>query len=261
MSVLSAAALAALQGLTEFLPVSSSGHLVLAGWLMDLPREGILFEVVVHVGTLIAVLGVYGRDLVGLLTGALRGERRPLRTVGLLALASVPAAAVGLLLGDLVEESFGSPLLASLMLIVTGTVLFAAGKVRRGGAELPGTASALLVGVAQALSLLPGLSRSGLTISGGLLTGLRQDSAARFSFLLAIPAIAGAGLLKLVSAETASIPTASLVVGLVVSALVGYLALRVLLRFLQQGRFHSFCYYCWVVGALGVVGTFLKGLP
>jgi undecaprenyl-diphosphatase len=261
VSVLSAAALAALQGITEFIPVSSSGHLVLAGWLMELPREGILFEVVVHLGTLVAVLGVYGRDLLGLLAGAFRGERRSLRTIGLLVLASVPAAAAGLLLGDLVERCFASPLLTSLMLILTGTVLFFVRKAAQGKAELPGPTAALAVGLAQALSLLPGVSRSGLTVSAGLLTGLRQDMAARFSFLLAVPAIAGAGMLKLGTAHTASVPTGSLLVGLAVSALVGYLALRLLLRFLRMGRFTSFCYYCWTVGALGVVLALTKGLP
>jgi undecaprenyl-diphosphatase len=257
MGELQAAWLAAVQGLTEFLPVSSSGHLVILQGIMHVPRQGIAFEVVVHLGTLLAVLVVYGRDLLQILGGALRLRRDSLNMLGLLALGSVPAGAAGILLGDSVKKLFDSPLIASAMLLVTGSLLFATRWVRRSG-HAPRPLSAGVIGVAQALALLPGISRSGSTISTGLFFGLSREQAARFSFLLSVPAIAGAGLLEL-PGMSASDMGPHLLVGFVVSALTGYSALRLLLRFVRHGRLHVFCWYCWAAGIAGILTLVLPG--
>jgi undecaprenyl-diphosphatase len=259
MGELEAAWLAAVQGLTEFLPVSSSGHLVVLQGIMHVPRQGIAFEVVVHLGTLVAVLAVYGRHIVSLLAGALRRDRSSLRMVGLLALGSVPAGAAGVLLGGPVRSLFDSPLTAAAMLLVTGSLLFAtrwAGPATR----RPGVVSALLVGVAQAMALLPGISRSGSTIAAGLFRGLDREEAARFSFLLSVPAIAGAGLLELRGMDGAEVGL-HLPVGFVVAAVTGYSALRLLLRFVRRGRLHLFSWYCWAAGIAGILTLILEGQP
>jgi len=257
MGELEAAWLAAVQGLTEFLPVSSSGHLVILQGVMRVPRQGIAFEVVVHLGTLVAVLAVYGRDILGLLAGAVRRERASLRMLGLLALGSVPAGTAGVLLGDQVKSLFDSPLTASAMLLVTGGLLFAT-RWARPGTRRPGAASAVVIGLAQAAALLPGISRSGSTISSGLFRGLEREEAARFSFLLSVPAIAGAGILELRGLDSAELGM-HLPVGFVVAAVTGYSALRLLLRFVRRGRLHLFSWYCWAAGIAGILLIVLEG--
>jgi len=257
MSELEAAWLAAVQGLTEFLPVSSSGHLVILQGIMHVPRQGIAFEVVVHLGTLVAVLAVYGRDILGLLAGALRREPASLRMLGLLALGSVPAGAAGLLLGDQVKALFDSPVTASVMLLATGGLLFAT-RWARPATRRPEAVSAVVIGLAQATALLPGISRSGSTISAGLFGGLDREEAARFSFLLSVPAIAGAGILELRGVDSAELGL-HLAVGFVVAAVTGYSALRLLLRFVRRGRLHLFSWYCWAAGIAGILIIVLEG--
>jgi len=258
MSLLSAILLAVLQGLTEFLPVSSSGHLVLAGMVLEVPEGDIGFEVIVHLGTLIAVIAVYSRDLIQLLGGCLRREKSSLRMLGLLALASVPAGLAGVILGGTVERAFGNPVLVSLMLLVTGCILYMtryAGSLTK---TAPGWRGSLLIGTAQAFALLPGISRSGATISCALFGGIRQKEAARFSFLLSVPAIMGAGLLKLGEIGDFIDPGIALT-GLIVSAVVGFFALKLLLRFLCSGKFANFAWYCWSIGSAGLVYSILRG--
>lgn len=259
MTLLSVILLALVQGLTEFLPVSSSGHLALGGILLKLPREDITFEIVVHVGTLMAVLAVYRRDLVDLVSGVVRRERESMALAGLLALASVPAALAGLYLQDSITGLFNSPVAVSVMLIVTGAVLFSTKFMAAGRRDRPTAAGGLLVGVAQAISLLPGISRSGLTISSGLFAGIRREKAASFSFLLSIPAIAGAAALKLGEAGTGDTELSLLLIGFGTSAVTGYAALRILLRFLRSGRFAVFAWYCWLVGLSGLILSLTGG--
>jgi len=260
MTPLTAGILAFVQGLTEFLPVSSSGHLVLAGSLLGLPEGDLSFDILVHLGTLIAVLAVYARDIRELMSGVLKGKREDLRLAGLLVLGSIPAGAVGFLLSDRIESLFGNPAIVSGMLLVTGCVLFATKFSGKGHRNEPGPGSALLIGAAQALAILPGISRSGLTISAGLATGVVRERAARFSFLLSVPAILGAALLDLTaSSDGGSISMSAAVVGLAVAAVTGYIALRLLIRFLVSGRFHLFCWYCWALGAVGLTLTLGRG--
>ena len=239
MTLLTVIILAVIQGITEFLPVSSSGHLALAGIVMNVPAGDITFEVVVHVGTLMAVLAVYWKDLVGLVSGVFRKQKESLILAGLLVLGSVPAAVAGFLLADSVEQLFDRPVVVSIMLVVTGCILFSTRLTfaKKGRRENPSITGSLMIGLAQAVALLPGISRSGSTISTGLFAGIRKEKAARFSFLLSIPAIAGAAVLKLGDIGESGIELPLIIVGLVVSAVTGYFALRLLLSFLSLKQF------------------------
>lgn len=253
MSILAVVLLAFVQGITEFLPVSSSGHLALGGLLLRIPQEDIIFEVVVHTGTLMAVLAVYWKDLAALVRGVFSGDRGSLGLAGLLALASIPAAMAGYFLEDGITAFFRSPVAVSCFLILTGTVLFTTRFMKAGDRNIPTPRGSLLVGFAQAMALLPGISRSGFTISAGLFSGIRRQEAARFSFLLSIPAISGAAFLKLGEAGSGDTAPLLLIVGFAVSAVTGYISLRLLLKFLRAGRFSSFAWYCWFLGLAGLV--------
>jgi undecaprenyl-diphosphatase len=256
MSFLESVALAAIQGLTEFLPVSSSGHLALASAFMNIPAGSMAFEVVLHLGTLVAVLLVYGKDLLSIAGGVLRGRRESGLTALSLVAASIPAGIVGVFLSDRIEAVFGMPLVVSLLMLLTGTVLFLTRFSPPGSGE-PGMRRGVFIGLFQALAVLPGVSRSGMTISAGLFRGVGRAEAARFSFLLSVPAILGAAVLELPEAEW-NTSFGVLAAGFAVSALVGYGALKVLLRFVGAGALHRFCWYCWAIGGAGTVWFFLN---
>lgn len=254
-----------LQGLTEFLPVSSSGHLVLAKGFLGVREQGIALEVTVHFGTLLAILTVfYARVgevlrafLGGLLPGpggrAFRRERRWFWAWGIL-LGSVPAAVFGLAFKDTVEGAFSSPLLTCFALLVTGSFLWSTRWTKPWGKAV-GIWDAVWVGLAQALAILPGVSRSGATISAGLWRGLDREEAAEFSFLLALPAISGATLVEakaLWTSPPSSQEALALIGGLMAAYLSGYGALKLLLQVVRGGRLDRFAYYCWVLGGMGL---------
>lgn len=242
--------LAVVQGVTEFLPISSSGHLVVIAELLASGGADADLSIVLHLGTLLSILVFFWRRVVRLFTA----DRRVL---WLLLVGSVPAVLLGLLIKTRYEAALESPLLAGPMLVVTGLLLLftpALEHPSRGyRALLP--LGALVIGLFQALALLPGISRSGATIVAGLLVGLRRREAATFSFLLAIPAMVGATFLEFRELFNGEPPSASIglmVVGCVVSFLVGLGALAWLLRWLQEGKLHYFAYWCIPVG-LGVL--------
>ena len=239
------------QGITEFLPVSSDGHLVLTGTLLGVATPGVFVEVALHVATLGAVLVTYGSRLFRVLRGAMRGHADDLRLVGLLALGTVPAAAVGLLAKPLVERTFDSLWFAGGGFIVTGIILWSA-RGAAGDRSVPSARAAVLIGVAQALAILPGVSRSGSTVSAGLWARVRPAAAAEFSFLLAVPAIAGAAVLESgeAVASAGTVGVVPLAVSCAVAFLSGIWAIRFLLRMLERGRFYVFAPYCFAVGAL-----------
>ncbi len=250
--------LAVAQGLTEFLPVSSSGHLVLLQHVFGV-REGNLFLVVLlHCGTLGSVLMVYRREILRLL----QLDLPALRYLGSLLLATLPAVVAALLAGDLIERLFSNPLGTGIALLVTAFVLFSArftGTARRDddGAwqpRAPAAGRALLIGCAQALAITPGISRSGSTIAASLWAGLPRAEAARFSFLLSVPAIGGALLLELVKGER---PAEGGVAGALVAALVafavGLLAIRLTALAVVQRHFWKFGFYCLVLGLVVVL--------
>jgi undecaprenyl-diphosphatase len=255
MSPFQAAVLGAIQGLTEFLPISSSAHLYVVPTLLGWPYAGLAFDVALHWGTLIALFLAYGKVWVGLTRdafSALPAVRSAAWTTWLkLAAASVPAAVAGLLLEDLASGTLrGLPLQAA-MLVVFGFLLWAVDRLRPPGTdeEIPGWGVCMAMGFAQALALVPGVSRSGVTMTAGRASGLSRVAAARFSFLLATPITFGAGLLELRHLEMDT-SAASLVAGIATSAIVGLLAIRLLIRYLGRAGFGVFFAYRTALAAL-----------
>ena len=265
MSVAAAILLGIVQGLSEFLPISSSAHLILAraffGW--DVPADfGLAFDVALHIGTLVAILVFFRRDIAAM-AAALPSVFSPAadasaRLAQRIVLGTVPVVVVGLLFNDFVEQSLRTPQVAAWALALGAAVMFAAERLgsRRRAEDSVTWIDAALIGCAQACALIPGVSRSGSTISVGMFLGLRRDAAARFTFLLAIPAtLAAAGKESLelgrmgVSAANAQL----MIVGVVVSGIVGYLTIKYFLRFLAGNRLDVFAYYRWALAAVTFV--------
>lgn len=239
------------QGLTEFFPVSSSGHLVLAEDLLEVDRPGVSFEVLVHLATLVSIVILYRHRLLDLARGARRAEPGALRYIGLLALGSVPAAVAGTTLLGPISATFEIPELAALNIMITGFVVYGIRwLVVRGERGDPGWLGALAVGTAQAAALLPGISRSGMTVATALGARTRPERAAEFSFLLSIPAILGASALQLPDLATTGVQTGALelAAAAVMAFFAGLTAIFLFVRWLRGGRFHRFAYYCWAVG-------------
>lgn len=244
--------LGVIQGATEFLPVSSSGHLVMAQAVLDIEVAGVLFEVAVHVATLVSILFVYRERVGRLASGVLGREREALEYLGLLVVATIPAGLLGVFGGDAIEALFDAPVTAGVALLVTGVVLWSSRAALKGAKDdRPGWGGALLIGIAQMFALVPGISRSGSTVVASLWLGVAPKEAAAFSFLMAVPAIGGAALLQipdLMEAGT-SLSAAVLVGGGVAAALTGVLAIRTFVLMLARRSFHLFAPYCWLVGA------------
>ncbi len=277
MTLLQAIILGAIQGLTEFLPISSSGHLVIFQQLFGLSEPGIAFDISVHLGTLAAVVIFFRREI-GDINGAavsgcrrlLRGEARfsrlfaeepGFRMAMLLAVGSVPTALIGICLQTYADQLFSSLSMAGGMLMVTGLILAATGVLlwltraaepRREDARQFSPAIALAIGTVQGLAIIPGISRSGSTIAAGLLFGLDRRMAGTFSFLLSIPAIIGAALLHLVLDGLADFAPLPILIGTTVSFAVGFFSLGILMRVVGRGKLHLFAPYCLLAG-LGVL--------
>ncbi len=253
--------LGVVQGLTEFLPVSSSGHLVVAQAAIGLSTPGVLVEVILHVATLLAVVIVYRDALWRLVWGSFEGDRNAQRYVALLAVGTVPAAVAGLFLKDVFERAFDSLLLVGCNFLVTGIVLWSTRR-RGGSANAASTtfAGAGAIGAAQALAILPGISRSGMTVGMAIWLGMEPVQAAQFSFLLAIPAILGAAVLQIpeLTNEVHAVGTVSLMVSFAAALVAGVAAIRLLITLLQQRAFHRFAPYCWSLGGITIVWALLR---
>lgn len=239
-----------LQGLTEFLPVSSSAHLILFPRYFGWQSPGLYFDVALHLGTLTAVLLYFWKDLWSLSQGLLAPKNPELaphrRTVGFIVLATIPGVIAGLLLEEAADNAFRSPILIAGALLVAGTLLGLADRFCTGKRTLEGLTwkSALGIGVAQSLALIPGVSRSGSTITAGLALGMTRTEAARFSFLLSVPIIAGAGILKL--PEILEAPSPSVVaIGFVAAAVSGVLAIKFLMSYVLTRTYRPFVIYRW----------------
>ena len=263
MTHFQALVLGILQGLGEFLPISSSGHLIVAPWLLGWPVQSLAFDVALHVGTLGAVLYAFIGDWKTILGRAWHGLRQgnPLaepegRLLGMLALASIPAAVAGLLLEDWAETVFRSPALVATDMALLGVLLyFADRRADRAHEPRPVTLrDALLIGCAQALALVPGVSRSGATITMGLFLGYRREEAARFSFLLATPITFGAALLKVPHLFEAG-DLGPVLIGMVAAGVVGFLSIRVLLAYVRTRTYRPFVVYrlLFAVGVWAVI--------
>ena len=253
--------LGVLQGLTEFLPVSSSGHLVLMQSFMAIGGPVVFFNVLLHVGTLAAVLVVFRKeisDIVGECMAVASRNSKPIREMPhawfmfMIILGSVPAGVIGILFEDLFEELFALPLPVGFFLLVTGTLLFMTRKMKPGektvGQITPW--AALLIGLAQAMAITPGISRSGATIAVALFLGLERETAVKFSFLLSVPAIAGAMLLKSVSVQEIQVTLANYTAGFASAFVIGLLSLIWFVGIVKRGKLDLFAYYCWGVGLL-----------
>lgn len=269
MSILEAIILGIVQGATEFLPISSSGHLVLVPAIFDLSQPSLNTIAVAHLGSLVAVLIYFRRDLWSILTAFLRGlgQRNPLGTVdarlGWYILAgSVPAAAVGLLFADTFDEIFGNPTMAAFFLLVTASLLVIGERMLTGEKTLStmNWGDAITVGLFQMLALFPGISRSGSTITGGLWRGLNRETAARYSFLLGVPAILGAGLLSILDLQQSGSLAREwqiLLAAFLAAAVIGYLCIYFLLAWLRSHTLYIFAAYCALLGGGYLLATFL----
>ena len=238
------------QGLTEFLPVSSDGHLAVIGHVAGVHTPGVFVEVALHVATLGSILVVYGRRFWQLVVGVLRRQPDALRYAGLLIIGMIPAGLVGIFLQHLIERAFQSLWAAGGGFLVTAACLWSTRHRGPEGASQPSPRGALIIGLAQAFAPLPGVSRSATTISSGLWVGLGAVAAADFSFLMAIPLIAGAGLVEArhASADIAQVGAVPLLVGCIVAFLSGVFAIRFLVAMLRRGRFYQFAPYCLAIG-------------
>jgi len=238
------------QGLTEFLPVSSDGHLAVIGHVAGVHTPGVFVEVALHVATLGSILVVYGRRFWQLVVEVLRRQPDALRYAGLLIIGMIPAGLVGIFLQHLIERAFQSLWAAGVGFLVTAACLWSTRHRGPQGASQPSPRGALIIGLAQAFAPLPGVSRSATTISSGLWVGLGAVPAADFSFLMAIPLIAGAGLVEArhASADIAQVGAVPLLVGCIVAFLSGVFAIRFLVAMLRRGRFYLFAPYCLAIG-------------
>jgi undecaprenyl-diphosphatase len=241
-----------LQGLGEFLPISSSGHLIVVPWLLGWPDSGLAFDVALHLGTLAAVAFAFWRDWVRLLEAGVRGAiaGRPLadpdgRMLVYLALATVPGAVAGLVLDEWAETVFRSPALVALMMALVGLVLWTADRraLSGGDPEAISLRDALLIGLAQAVAIVPGTSRSGVTISMALFLGHRREAAARFSFMLALPITLGAAMVKVPELFRGGAEVAPILVGMGAAAVSGFAAIRVLLAYVRTRTYRPFVFY------------------
>jgi len=257
MTILQAIILGLTQGLTEFIPVSSSGHLVLMHAAMGLEQNGLTFDVALHIGTLMALLIFFYKDILQLIGGIL-GKNEHKRLAWLLAAATIPAVIAGVMLGDLAETSFRSAVLVAFNLIAMAFVMLAAEKYakklqnRTTGTDNISPKQAMIVGAAQAVALVPGVSRSGATITSGIFVGIDRVTATRFSFLLAIPATLGAILKTMASGGAGLVSSEPMLffVGITTAMLSGLFAIKFLLGYLAKHDLSVFAYYRIALGLL-----------
>ncbi len=278
MDTLQAVALGAIQGLTEFLPISSSGHLVISQHLFGLKESVLLFDISVHIGTLTAVIIYFRKDLRAIIDSVVRCiqlllkgetsltdiyEDSYIKLTVFIVVGSIPTAMLGLWIHKVSDKLFSSVVIVGSMLVVTGVLLFMTGFllwsttwINKKGVTISqfSIKKAIIVGLIQGVAIIPGISRSGATIAGGLFLGLDKETAAKYSFLLSIPAILGAGILifKDVHVNTA-LPLKIMLIGFITSGIVGYCSLRFLVHIVKKGQLHFFAPYCWLAGAMALI--------
>lgn len=274
MSLTQALFLGFIQGLTEFLPISSSGHLVIFQHLFDLKETNLFFDVAVHVGTLLAILIVLRHEVFSLVKGSIcfltyifRGQkvnigehdRTMARLAGLIAIGLIPTALLGFFFRDVVAFLFNSIVAVGIMLIITGTILWITRMTGEGHKDTDTVSilDAIIIGFVQGLAVAPGISRSGATIAFGLFRKLKKIVAVRFSFLLSIPAILGAMALEWENPLLQEGELLNVIAGTLTAALVGYVCLRILIRMVQKGHLYFFSPYCWALGSVTIILSFI----
>ena len=262
MGYIEAIVLGLVQGLSEFLPISSSGHLALLENLFEIKEESVLFfAVLLHIGTLVSIFIVYHEDIYALIKElgllfkdifsgkGLRIEERPIRKLGIMIIvSSIPTAIMGLLFSNFIDKVFGSLIVISICWIITGFILFFSEKLKSNSKEIEGMKyrNAIFIGICQGLAIMPGISRSGSTIVGSLVTGLKREFAVEFAFLISIPAILGSAILEFPKAIKAGIEPSTIgpmIVGFLVAAISGYFAITTMIRIVSKHKMIYFSYY------------------
>lgn len=268
MELIKAIILGIVQGATEFLPVSSSGHLVLGSSILGFSGQGIAFDVLLHLGTLVSVMVVFRKELLAMLLapihwlgGRCKDEQRTYLLWDLyVVIATIPAVIIGLSYKDQIESLFTSVTVVCVMLIVTGLMMIISRYLPERAVQVNGP-RAFLIGCGQAFAIIPGVSRSGTTIFIGMLLGINRETAARFSFIMSIPAILGAAVLNLgefVNHPPAADELVLMVCGTLAASVTGYLAIILLLDVIRKNRLQWFGYYCLVVAAFGLIFLYLS---
>jgi undecaprenyl-diphosphatase len=272
IDILQAIVLGIVQGLTEWLPISSSGHLALVQLAMDLEIP-IFYDVILHIGTLAGVFAIYRRDIAGILrstvaSGEGSSKRKSIEEEGgeevakypqgrrmlwLIILGTIPTGIIGLAFRSFFESSFYDPVSIAVGFIITGALVLVTGLLKPGQKKLS-SADVILIGIGQGISIFSSISRSGATLSAGLFRGVEREQLVRYSFLLSIPAILGAAAIDVVAmdeqqkAQLASIGVESYMAGMIVSAAVGYASIRILIKLVIKGKFYLFAFYCFAIG-------------
>ncbi len=267
MELIKSIVLGIIQGLTEFLPVSSSGHLVIAEHFMRFDKPDMSFDVLLHFGTLLAILLYFRNDIINLLKSlnpSAKGEavKDNRRVLLYLIIGTIPIGLVGVLLKDPIEGLFSNPMVAATMLFFTGAIVLVSDLVRSRGIEMGkmGILRCILIGIGQALAIVPGISRSGMTISSGLFAGLKRDDAARYAFLLAIPAILGATVLDIGALfEIEPHYIVRYIAGTIAAFGSGYAVISLLLSMVRKQKMKYFSFYCWAVAIVTII-LIWKGL-
>lgn len=268
MTLFQAVVLGIVQGLTEFIPISSSGHLLLISWVLGWSPPSLIFDVAVHWGTVISVLAVFWHDWLDLIQGGFRAlkERKlsdpSARLLFWVIVTAIPAMIIGFLFEDVFKRAFEAPLATSFFLLITAALLVSGDILARANDDLSGfdPPDSLIIGLAQAIAILPGISRSGATIAAGRWQGLSREAAARFSFLLATPTILGAALYKMTQTAVEGTLVAQIPVlagGLLTATVVGYVCIRWLMRYLREGALWPFAVYCALAGITGLILAFI----
>jgi len=268
MDIIQAIILGVVQGLTEFLPVSSSAHLVFMTDILGLPQN-VAFDTILHLGTLVAVVGYFWKDILTIISAFISSvldifkgkfkeglKEKPFKKLSwLLLIGTIPAGLAGILLQKQFEALFSDVIYVGFFLIVTGLLLWGAERVKPGTKDVKDITfkNAIVIGIFQAIAIAPGISRSGATISAGLFCGLNRELAARYSFLLSIPAILGAAVVQMRHINSLDISTITLIAGFVSALIFGYLAIKLLLKIIKERTLMIFAYYCWIVGLAVII--------
>lgn len=267
MSVLESIILGIFQGIAEFLPISSSGHLVLLQKFFGIEEGNLFFTTMLHFGTLISIIIVYFKDLVKIITEVFKllvilittGKFKldnDYKKIGILVfIGSIPTALIGIFFGDLFKDLYNSIIAIAIAFIITGFLLMISEKKASGNRKAKDltVSDAIFIGICQGLAIAPGISRSGSTIVGGLFRGLNKKLATKFSFFLALPAILGASILELkgtLGSNQLDFEWSTLFIGILASAITGFLAIKMLIRLIERGKLYYFSYYLWVLASI-----------
>lgn len=245
-----------IQGLTEFIPVSSSAHLIIAQNIFGIKEPQIFFDIILHLGTLLAVIIYFYRDILNIIKSIPHPKSDNFKLLLLLIIGTIPTAILGFFLKKYFELLFSSLIFSATFLLITGIILFLTRFKKYTGKNIAGFGflDAIIIGITQVIAIVPGISRSGITISAGIFRGIDRKLCAKYSLLLSIPAILGAVISEIKDIKTIGSETLIyILLGFISAFLVGYLAINILIKFLQNQKFHIFSYYCWIIGIFAIL--------